>query len=137
MIYELFVIGNKNIKLAKWILCNSAYELEAAAFTSFPEMLPIGPLSASNKLGDKPGSFWTEDSACLSWLDQQPACSVIYVAYGSFTVFDNTQFQELALGLELTNKPFLLVVRSDMTEDTGDFYPKGFKERIGSRGKIV
>lgn len=135
--FELFVIGNKYMKLAKWILCNSSYELEAAAFTSFPEMLPIGPLSASNKLGDKPGSFWPEDSACLSWLDQQPDCSVIYVAHGSFTNFDQTQFQELALGLEMTNRPFLWVVRSDMTDKTKDAYPEGFEERIGSRGKMV
>ncbi|KAL1809631.1 hypothetical protein ACET3Z_026621 [Daucus carota] len=135
--FELFAIGSKYMKLAKWILCNSAYELESAAFTSFPEMLPIGPLSASNKLGDKQGSFWPEDSACLSWLDQQPACSVIYIAHGSFTIFDQIQFQELALGLELTNRPFLWVVRPDMTDETSDIYPKGFKERIGSRGKMV
>ncbi|WOH09772.1 hypothetical protein DCAR_0729231 [Daucus carota subsp. sativus] len=135
--FEIWLTGNRYMNLAKWILCNSAYELESAAFTSFPEMLPIGPLSASNKLGDKQGSFWTEDSACLSWLDQQPASSVIYIAHGSFTIFDQIQFQELALGLELTNRPFLWVVRPDMTDETLDIYPKGFKERIGSRGKFV
>ncbi|KAL8117205.1 UDP-glycosyltransferase 83A1-like [Apium graveolens] len=137
IMFEICMNCNTYVKLAKWILCNSSYELEPGVFTSFPEMLPIGPLSASNKLGDKPGNFWPEDSACLSWLDQQPDCSVIYVAYGSFTVFDQTQFQELALGLELTNRPFLWVVRPDMTDNTNDIYPEGFKERIGSRGKMV
>ncbi|KAK1352352.1 UDP-glycosyltransferase 83A1 [Heracleum sosnowskyi] len=83
----------------------------------------VGPLSATNKLGDKPGSFWPEDSACLSSFDQQPACSVIYVAHGSFTNFDQTQFQELALGLEMTNNPFLWVVRPDMTDKTKEVYP--------------
>ncbi|KAL1809630.1 hypothetical protein ACET3Z_026620 [Daucus carota] len=137
VMFEICMDCNAYVKLAKWILCNSSYEMEPGAFTLFPEMLPIGPLSASNKLGDKPGSFWPEDSACLSWLDQQPACSVIYVAYGSFTVFDQTQFQELALGLELTNRPFLWVVRPDMTGETKDVYPEGFKERIGNRGRMV
>ena len=137
MTFEIYLNANRYMKLAKWILCNSAYELESAAFTSVPEMLPIGPLSASNKLGDKQGSFWPEDSAWLSWLDQQPACLVIYVAHGSTTVFDQTQFQELALGLELINRPFLWVVRPDITGETKDVYPEGFKEGIGSRGKIV
>ncbi|CAI9777423.1 unnamed protein product [Fraxinus pennsylvanica] len=53
------------------------------------------------------GNFWQQDSACLSWLDQQPRNSVIYVAFGSLTVFDQNQFNELALSLELTKRPFL------------------------------
>lgn len=124
-------------KLADWIICNSAYELEPAAFASFPNILPIGPLLASNKLGNQEGYFWPEDSTCLTWLDQQPVCSVIYVAFGSITVFDETQFQELALGLEQTNRPFLWVVRPDMIDKTNEAFPEGFKERVGTRGLVV
>ncbi|OMO75763.1 UDP-glucuronosyl/UDP-glucosyltransferase [Corchorus olitorius] len=77
------------------------------------------------------GSFWPEDEICQKWLDQQPPGSVIYVAFGSFT--------ELALGLELSNRPFLWVVRPDITKgiESDELYPKGFKERVGSRGKMV
>ncbi|KAK6155021.1 hypothetical protein DH2020_009269 [Rehmannia glutinosa] len=124
-------------KLADWILCNSSYELERGALTLVPNCLPIGPLLASNRLGKSAGHFWPEDSASLAWLDQQPANSTIYVAFGSFTVFDQTQFQELALGLELTNRPFLWVVRQDMTQDNDKAYPKGFKDSVKNRGKLV
>ncbi|THG20315.1 hypothetical protein TEA_029450 [Camellia sinensis var. sinensis] len=87
--------------------------------------------------GNSAGYFWPEDSTCLEWLDQQPANSVIYVAFGSFTVFDNIQFQQLALGLEHTNRPFLWVVRPDIADENNDAYPEGFKERVATRGRMV
>ncbi|GJT31359.1 ribonuclease H-like domain-containing protein [Tanacetum coccineum] len=52
-----------------------ANELETATFTSFPEVLPIGHMLASNTLSKQIGHFWTEDATCLTWLDQQPARS--------------------------------------------------------------
>ncbi|PQQ13408.1 UDP-glycosyltransferase 83A1-like [Prunus yedoensis var. nudiflora] len=104
IIFQVMVRNNRTVKLAEWIVCNSAYALEPAAFAMAPEMLPIGPLLASNRLGNSAGYFWPQDSTCLQWLDQQPASSVIYVAFGSFTVFDRTQFQELALALELSQR---------------------------------
>ncbi|KAL8475806.1 hypothetical protein ACS0TY_028459 [Phlomoides rotata] len=101
-----------------------------------PQCVPIGPLLASNRLGQSAGNFWTEDSASLQWLHQQPPNSTIYVEFGSSTFLDETQFQELALGLELTNKPFLWVVRQDLTQNPRA-YPEGFEERIRNRGEIV
>ncbi|CAI9777429.1 unnamed protein product [Fraxinus pennsylvanica] len=77
------------------------------------------------------------DLCCLAWLDQQPQNSVIYVAFGSFTVFDHNQFQELALGLELINRPFSWVVRQNITEDVHNAYPTGFEERVHGWGHVV
>ncbi|KAK3006471.1 hypothetical protein RJ639_017750 [Escallonia herrerae] len=136
-LFDVTVQASELIKLADLIICNTSCSLESATLTVFPRILPIGPLLASNRLGNQSGYFWPEDSTCLSWLDQQPASSVVYVAFGSFTVFDQTQFQELALGLELTNRPFLWVVRPDITVKTEDAYPEGFQERVGSRGQMV
>ncbi|EEF36311.1 UDP-glycosyltransferase 83A1 [Ricinus communis] len=102
-------------QLAEWQLCNSTYELEPDAFSLTEKLLPIGPLLSNYNTGTSGAQFWQEDSSCLEWLDQQPSRSVIYVAFGSFTVFDQTQFEELALGLQLTNKPFLWVARPGMT----------------------
>ncbi|XP_076883311.1 UDP-glycosyltransferase 83A1-like [Bidens hawaiensis] len=96
-----------------------------------------GPLLASNRLADQAGHFWQEDFTCLKWLDQFPVCSVIYIAFGSFTIFDQKQFEELAFGLELSGKPFLWVVRPGMTKETTTNYPDGYMERVGSRGRIV
>ncbi|KAE8665649.1 putative UDP-Glycosyltransferase superfamily protein [Hibiscus syriacus] len=95
------------------------------------------PLPAYDRLGNLLGNFWPEDPTCLQWLDQQSPASVIYVAFGSFTVFDEIQFQELALGLELTNRPFLWVVREDITKGKHRVYPQGFIERVGDRGRMV
>ncbi|GJR56508.1 hypothetical protein Tco_1407029 [Tanacetum coccineum] len=109
--------------MTEWFICNSTTELESAAFSLYPQLMPIGPLLASNRLANQTGHFWQEDSTCLAWLDQQPPSSVIYIAFGSFTIFNQTQFQELALGLELSNKPFLWVVRPSMTKETTAAYP--------------
>ncbi|KAL8234049.1 hypothetical protein R6Q59_020149 [Mikania micrantha] len=75
------------------------------------------------------------NSRCLTWLDQQPVCSVIYVAFGSITLLDQAQFEELALGLELTKKSFLWVVRLGKSENMDHEYPRGYMDRIGTRGK--
>ena len=41
---------------------------------------------------------------------------------------------KLALGLELCNRPFLWVVRPDITTGANDAYPEGFQERVSTRG---
>nr|GMC97218.1 UDP-glycosyltransferase 83A1-like [Ipomoea batatas] len=68
---------------------------------------------------------------------EQPLNSVIYVAFGSHTIFDMAEFQELALGLELTNRQFLWVVRQGFIEEAGNPYPEGFIDRTRNRGRLV
>ncbi|KAJ1376140.1 UDP-glucuronosyl/UDP-glucosyltransferase [Sesbania bispinosa] len=80
------------------------------------------------------GQFWEEDLSSLSWLDKQPKRSVLYVAFGSVTQFDQTQFKELALGLDLTDRPFLWVVRKDHNCPNKMEFPNEF---VGSKGKII
>lgn len=134
ILFNLMVKASEFVTLADFTICNSTYELEKGTFTSYPEILPVGPLLASHRVANQIGHFWKEDSTCLAWLDQQPARSVIYVAFGSFTLFDRTQFDELAHGLEMTNMPFLWVVRSDMVKDMKN---DGYDDGIKSRGRIV
>ncbi|KAJ9683123.1 hypothetical protein PVL29_018920 [Vitis rotundifolia] len=137
LVFKYLLRNNKSITVADWLICNSTYDLEPDAFSLAETLLPVGPLLASNRQANTAGHFWPEDSTCLEWLDQQPACSVIYVAFGSFTVLDKAQFRELALGLELCNRPFLWVVRPDITTGANDAYPEGFQERVSSRGLMV
>lgn len=89
------------------------------------------------RLGKPVGHLWPEDGTCEAWLDQQRPNSVVYVAFGSLTTFDRGQFQELALGLELCDRPFLWVVRPDLVDAAIDAYPDGFRERVARRGRIV
>ncbi|KAF3444851.1 hypothetical protein FNV43_RR14544 [Rhamnella rubrinervis] len=112
-------------KLADWWLSNTAYDVEPAALSLAPKLLPIGPLLESQGHGDSEAQFWAQDHSCLTWLDSQLPCSVIYVAFGSLAVHDETQLNELALGLELTGRPFLWVIRPGMSKLQKDEYPRG------------
>ena len=138
IIFHLMKENNKTVKDANWVICNSTYDLEPATFALAPKILPIGPLRATNNWTKHlVGNFWPEDSTCLNWLDQQPPQSVIYVAFGSITIFDHNQLQELALGLENSNKPFLWVVRSDINNGENHAFLKEFEARVSSHGKVV
>ena len=81
-----------------------------------------------------------EDARCLEWLDAQPGRSVVYVAFGSFAVFSPRQFEELALGLglELTGRPFLWLVRPDFaTGGLSEAWLEEFQRCVGGAGMIV
>ena len=121
---------------AEVVVCNSFRDAEAAAFELFPAILPVGPLSADAELRKPVGQLLPEDTGCLRWLDAQPDGSVVYVAFGSFTIFDPRQFRELAEGLELTGRPFLWVVRPDFsTGDRSRAWFDEFKGRAPARAR--
>lgn len=137
IVFRILEETNRTVKLADRIICNTSYELEPAALSLFPEILPIGPLLADNRVGKSSGHFWSPDASCLAWLDHQPGQSVVYVAFGSLTIFDQKQFQELAIGLESTNRPFLWVVRTDTMDEKSEMFLNTVMVRIGQRGRIV
>ncbi|KAK3149296.1 hypothetical protein QOZ80_3AG0215490 [Eleusine coracana subsp. coracana] len=139
IVYKL-MSGNiqETIRFADIVICNSFLDAEPASFEHFPNILPIGPLFADGELRKPVGQFLSEDARSLQWLDSQPDRSVVYVAFGSLTIFDQRQFEELALGLELTGRPFLWVVRPDFT--TGGLSKAWFNEfqdRVAGSGMIV
>ncbi|RYR32998.1 hypothetical protein Ahy_A10g047525 isoform C [Arachis hypogaea] len=126
LVFNNIVHGMQTLELTEWWLCNSTPDLEPQALSYVPKLLPIGPLL--RRYDDNQGvterslgQFLEEDLSCINWLDQQPHTSVIYVAFGSLTHFDKKQFTEVALGLELTNRPFLWVVRQDSNCNPHEF----------------
>nr|GEX39447.1 UDP-glycosyltransferase 83A1-like [Tanacetum cinerariifolium] len=76
---------------------------------------------------------------CNSAVELEPETFTIHLRgiRGSLTILNQHQFEELALGLDLINRPFLWVVRPGMSGSTKHIYPNGFMDRIGTRGKIV
>ncbi|GLJ48686.1 hypothetical protein SUGI_1026900 [Cryptomeria japonica] len=82
-------------------------------------------------------SFWKNDTECLQWLDKQCAHSVIYISFQSLAVVSEKQLEELALGVEATQRPFLWIVRSDLVKGSKAILPAGFLERVRDRGCIV
>ncbi|PAN41971.1 hypothetical protein PAHAL_8G113800 [Panicum hallii] len=134
--FDLITRNNKLNDLAEMTVANSFHEAEAGASKLFPNILPIGPLSADRK---PVGNLLPEDGRCIKWLDGQLDRSVVYVAFGSLAIFDGRQFQELAEGLELTGQPFLWVVRPDFTPGgLSKAWLDDIHQRVaGSRGMVV
>ena len=129
-------IKNTPYTLADTIVCNTFQEIESEALALLPkEPLAIGPLVASKPTSA--GHFWPQDLTSLAWLDTQAPSSVVYVAFGSFTVFDTTRLQELADGLVLTGRPFLWVVRPNFANGVDEGWLEKFRCRIGGKGLVV
>lgn len=126
-VFQLMVKNNTSVKKTDWLLCNSTYDLEPAAFKLAPQILPVGPLLSNHKYVKGMAHSSSSTSTCLKWLDQHQPRSVVYIAFGSSTILEPTQFVELALGLELCNRPFLWVVRTDNND-----FPNGFLERVAN-----
>ncbi|XP_047312877.1 UDP-glycosyltransferase 83A1-like [Impatiens glandulifera] len=134
-VFNLLKHGMETAKFAQWTIINTSRSLEPAALSLVPQARAIGPLiMTTNRLGSL---MHAELDASLKWLDQQPPNSVIYASFGSTTVFSQDQFHHLAIGLELTNMPFLWVIRPGSVNGSELDYPEGFLDRVGSRGKVV
>jgi len=131
ILFNNIVQEMQTLNFGEWWLCNTTCDLEPGVFSISPKFLPIGPLMESN---NNKSSFWQEDTTCLDWLDKQAPQSVIYVSFGSLVVMDQNQFNELALGLDLLDKPFLWVVRPSNDNKVNYACPNDFH---GSKGKIV
>ncbi|KAL6978916.1 Hexosyltransferase [Sarracenia purpurea var. burkii] len=120
---ELLVNQFSNVGEADWILCNTFHELEEEVMDYMTKIWPmrtIGPIIPSMYLdkrlqNDKDYGlcmFNQNTSACLSWLDDQPNQSVVYVSFGSLAELGSDQMEELAFGLRSTNYHFMWVVRA-------------------------
>ncbi|XP_062106510.1 UDP-glycosyltransferase 83A1-like [Humulus lupulus] len=84
IVFQLFLKVGQALKAAQWCLCNTTYDIESVALSSFPNFLPIGPLmtnNINNPLDISGSQFWAEDSSFLSWLDQHKSRSVIYTSH--------------------------------------------------------
>nr|CAB3493175.1 unnamed protein product [Digitaria exilis] len=135
-VFHTVVNTSAAIEIADCIVCNTFEEIESEALALIPKTaLAVGPLETPKDDTPAASHFWPDDPACLPWLDAQAPCSVVYVAFGSLAVFDATQLQELADGLALTGRPFLWVIRPNLTGD--GCWLDEFRRRVGGRGLVV
>ncbi|KAH0676646.1 hypothetical protein KY285_024447 [Solanum tuberosum] len=77
---------------------------------------------------------------CISWLNEHPERSVLYISFGSQNTISTSQMMALAMGLEESERPFIWVVRPPFGFDIkGEFrsewLPKGFQERVSKSKK--
>ncbi|XP_021747968.1 UDP-glycosyltransferase 79B6-like [Chenopodium quinoa] len=77
-------------------------------------------------------AHWTD------WLSQFSPRSVVFCVFGSQVILDVAQFQELLLGFEMTNLPFLVAFKPPTGYATvEEAFPEGFGRRVGDRGVVT
>ncbi|XP_027335282.1 hydroquinone glucosyltransferase-like [Abrus precatorius] len=148
-VYELFLQRCKQLHLADGVLVNSFRGIEAGPIRAlteegygYPSVYPIGPVIQKGSGDVRNGC------ECLRWLENQVTNSVLYISFGSGGTLPQDQLNELALGLEISGKKFLWVLRAPSrsansayldseTDDSSRFLPCGFIERTKEQGLVV
>ncbi|XP_057513773.1 UDP-glycosyltransferase 73C4-like [Actinidia eriantha] len=103
----------------------------------------IGPLSLCNKDNlDKAQRGYeasVDEKQCLKWLDTKEPGSVVYACLGSLSRLTVPQLVELGLGLELSKRPFIWVIkRGDKVEEIDKWIEEArFEERTNGRGLLI
>ncbi|MCO5581292.1 hypothetical protein L7F22_035171 [Adiantum nelumboides] len=127
---------------ASAIIINTMEELESDAIAALKVHKPVFTVGPLLLLSGRPSrlhvNYWPEEDHCLHWLDSQAPSSVLYVSFGSVASLSLDHFQDLALGLEISEQPFLWVIRPDSIEvPLESALPDGFQERTKERGLII
>lgn len=103
------------------VLVNTFDALESEALASVPniDLIPVGPMVTDTTADDadvvaESGDLFEQDKAgYMQWLGEQRDGSVVYISFGSLAVLSAKQLDEIRRCLEVTNRPFLWVVRRD------------------------
>lgn len=155
--YRWFLHNAKRFVLAEGIIVNSFVDLQPGVIkalqekgsTGKPPVYPVGPLIRTN---DSIIGTVGPKSDCLKWLDDQPRGSVLFVSFGSGGTLSKAQFNELALGLEMSEQRFIWVAKTPDDDSASgsyfgirgkqkggvfDYLPDGFLGRIAGRGFLV
>ncbi|KAF4362759.1 hypothetical protein F8388_022416 [Cannabis sativa] len=86
-----------------------------------------------------------QDKWLLDWLDKQEPNSVLYISFGTTTIFSDEEIKEIAIGLELSGVKFIWALREGdkcdvlgtNEEGEGPQVPDGFEERMKGMGIVV
>ena len=130
---------------ADGIIVNTWEALESATLAALnagevvsdlPQVIPVGPLLHYGNSAEAPA---------VSWLDDQPVSSVVYVSFGSWIALPPEQIRELGAGLESSGCRFLWILKTKKVDKEGEddrnameeLLGEGFLERVEGRGKVV
>ncbi|KAF0903430.1 hypothetical protein E2562_027714 [Oryza meyeriana var. granulata] len=142
-----FIENGREIVKTDGVLINTFDALEPVALAAlrdgkvvrgFPPVFAVGPYSslASETKGAK------EEGPPLAWLHQQPARSVVYVAFGNRCAVSHEQLREIAAGLEASGCQFLWILKTTVVDRDDDAVLRdvlgdGFLERVQGRGMVT
>ncbi|GAB4856553.1 hypothetical protein Ancab_014470 [Ancistrocladus abbreviatus] len=130
------------------VVVNSFQELEQAYVNELQKLKGgkvwcIGPVSLCNEdeldKAERGNKASIGKDQCLKWLDSQEPCSVVYASLGSFSRLKPAQLMELGAGLEVSNRPFIWVIRGGNNSDELEQWliEERFEERTKGRGLLV
>ncbi|KAL6139807.1 hypothetical protein ACLB2K_058108 [Fragaria x ananassa] len=137
---SLILQSSPALSTAKGILMNTFHEFESDTLAAInegraltninlPPIFPIGPLQAFDLKNDHQDKFY------LSWLDNQPKESVVYVSFGSRTAMSDSQIKELSRGLETSGYRFLWVLKTSKV-DKDDIQEPAGHSRASSHWRV-
>nr|WJH18560.1 phenylpropanoid glycosyltransferase UGT23 [Artemisia annua] len=146
---DFLMYSIRKMREAKAIMVNTFLELETHAIksfskTNFPPVYPVGPILNLDGVART-----SEDKDVITWLDDQPPCSVVFLCFGSMGCFDEVQVKEIAYGLERSGYRFVWSLRRpplpsqsfkvlpDDFADPGAVLPDGFLDRTMGKGKLI
>lgn len=157
---QLFNELCSSVELGDRILVYSLSELDRDAFRGLQAMgfstyAVAGPLlhySFESHKGEEHNSSSASEQAnldtrcnqgegqsldCLSWLDSQAECSVIYIAFGTTARISPQDIKELAMGLQACGNPYLFATEEDLL-GIAELQQEGFVQgRICGKGMVT
>lgn len=147
--YAWFLHHARRYVETKGIIVNTFVELEPYSVNGVcsrqvPPVYPIGPVL------DLAGpAQWHPDQVhhrkVMTWLDDQPPSSVVFLCFGSMGSLSGAQVKEIAIGLERTGLHFLWALRGPPKtllhlptdyENPKEVLPNGFLERTAGVGLV-
>ncbi|XP_061341283.1 putative UDP-rhamnose:rhamnosyltransferase 1 [Gastrolobium bilobum] len=130
---------DKVLGASKAVIFRSCYEIEGEYLNLYQNLIgkpviPVGLLPVERPEGGIVDGSWGKIS---EWLDKQATKSVVFVGFGSECKLSKDQVFEIALGLEVSELPFLWVLKKpSWAINDHDSLPFGFKERTSKRGLV-
>ncbi|KAK1407382.1 hypothetical protein QVD17_38997 [Tagetes erecta] len=115
----------------------SVYLDHMKKFMGHDRVWAVGPLLPEEHgqidVSGRGGSSVVPLDKLVTWLDQKPDESVVYICFGSKVVLSEKQMSALVGALELCNVGFILCLK----ESGSSSIPSGFEDRVGDRGFVV
>ncbi|MED6199502.1 hypothetical protein PIB30_076502 [Stylosanthes scabra] len=152
-IYKSYLDACRSLTLVDILILNSFNHLEGEAIQAIqrgktssgltgPSVYSIGPIIQTESSNE------ANKLDCVTWLDNQPPKSVVYICFGSGGTISHEQVNEIAHGLELSGHRFLWVIRPPSKisgsaylvtkkEDPLEYLPSGFLDRTKGQGLVV
>ncbi|KAM6548653.1 hypothetical protein CsatB_020329 [Cannabis sativa] len=147
--FVAFAALSREYKKTKGIIVNTVLELESHAVCSLsdvviPPVYTVGPL-LDLKVKSRTPSDQLEYDQIMSWLNDQPPKSVVFLCFGNYGYFSEAQLREIAAGLERSGKRFLWSARKAPKDgkfstaddtDVTEIIPREFWEKTKEVGRV-